>query len=430
MNRRYWPKTFFSRSVLILISPVILMHIISGYVFFHKHWEEVGTLLSENIAVQVSSLLNMVEKEGLARAKAMAKTHYAMELIEVDAFPFTFNKLPRFRESLSLRLAHPYRVQKTHNWLMIWVKTPQKIYYFCLPSKRLAPRSMHLFLWWAMGSSLVFLLIAIVIMGNQIRPLRKLVRWSQAIAQNHEQPSLSLPTIGGAREIRNIALALQAMVIRLRRNFTERNQMLAGISHDLRTPLARMKVHLQLLPENQDVRELRQDVEQMIAMTQSYLTFIQQGQEAYHGILLYPLLQSLYEGIASEQFPLPTLILEVPKDLWIRVQPTAFTRCMQNLLDNSVRYAVSRIRMMAFLCPPHVRITLEDDGPGIPENLRESVFFPFFRGDESRHLEPKEERVGLGLSIVKNIVLLHGGSITLDDSSLGGARFTLEIPLS
>ena len=417
--KRYLPKTLFLRSLMILVTPVVLIHLISGYVFFDKHWEKMNHLLAENVASQVASALYMIQKQGFVEARTIAQSYYDLEIEKSAIFPAHSKKIKSFDQALLSKLAYPYRVEKTHQWLSLWVERDQgEVYMFRLPSTRVMPRTPRLFILWALGSSIVFLFIAAIVMLNQIRPLQRLVQWSKELEKENPQP---LSKIEGAREIRKIALALQAIVSRIRRTFNERNQMLAGISHDLKTPLARMKLSLQLMPSSlQDVEELKQDVDQMIAMVKSYLTFAQQVQEPFQSISLFPFLSSLAGGYAFHE-----LTLDVPRELRCKVQPTAFSRCIQNLMDNAVRYAVSRVHISAYSEKNQLVIQIEDDGPGIPQEMRESVFLPFFRADPSRHLEG--QHVGLGLSIVKKIVLNHGGSVHISSSSWGGACFCLSL---
>jgi two-component system, OmpR family, osmolarity sensor histidine kinase EnvZ len=417
--KKYLPKTLFLRSLMILVTPVVLIHLISGYVFFDKHWDKMNQLLAENVASQVASIVYFIKKQGFPEARSIALSYYNLEIKKSLDLPDYSQKISPFDQALSSKLAYPYRIQKTHQWISLWIKLEDgSICGIRLPSTRLMPRTPRLFVFWALGSSIVFLFIAAIVMRNQIRPLQRLVQWSKELEKENPSP---LSKIEGAREIRKIALALQSIVARIRRTFNERNQMLAGISHDLKTPLARMKLSLQLMPPVQDVEDLKQDVDQMSAMVQSYLTFAQQVHEPFKTILLRPFLATLIEV-----YEFKGISLDAGKDLICTVQKTAFARCMQNLIDNAVRHAVSRVHISAAREKNKLILHIEDDGPGIAEALRESIFLPFFRSDPSRHLEG--QHVGLGLSIVKNIVLHHAGSVQVTTSRWGGACFCLDLP--
>ncbi len=404
---------------MILVTPVVLIHLISGYVFFDKHWDKMNQLLAENVASQVASVVYFIKKQGFSEARGIALSYYNLEIKKTLDLPVCSQKISPFDHALSSKLAYPYRIQKTHQWISLWITLEDgSICRLRLPSTRLMPRTPRLFVFWALGSSIVFLFIAAIVMRNQIRPLQRLVQWSKELEKENPSP---LSKIEGAREIRKIALALQSIVARIRRTFNERNQMLAGISHDLKTPLARMKLCLQLMPQTQDVQGLKQDVDQMSSMIHSYLTFAQQVHEPFQSLRLSPLLLSL-----TEVYEFKTITLDIGQDLLCTVQPTAFARCMQNLIDNAVRHAMSRVHISADREKNRLILQIEDDGPGIAEEMRESVFLPFFRSDPSRNLEG--QHVGLGLSIVKNIVLHHAGSVKVTASRWGGACFYLDLP--
>lgn len=420
MIKRYLPKTFFLRSILILVAPVICIHIISGYIFFHRHLGNISSLLSENIAGEISSILYFSQHHDFKIAQKIAKNFYDINLILTLDFPNNSSKYLIFDDSLSKHISYPYRLKKTHDLLTLWIKTPLHVYQFQLPTKRLVPRTHLLFILWALGSSIVFLIIAAIVMRNQMKPLYRLIKWTKELQKENPKPLLK---IEGAREIRKIATAIQGAVNRIRRNFQERNRMLLGISHDLRTPLTRIKLNLQLMPQTQDIKDIQQDLNQMISMVNTYLLFVKQTKEKYQIISL----AEVFQKIASTAISSVSVTLSIQDGIFLTVKPIQFGRCVQNLFDNALQYANETILISVYQQKDNVIIVIEDDGPGVPEHLRQDIFNPFFRGDEGRHLAG--ESVGLGLSIVKSIILDHGGDIRCERSSLGGAAFYLEFPV-
>jgi two-component system osmolarity sensor histidine kinase EnvZ len=228
----------------------------------------------------------------------------------------------------------------------------------------------------------------------------------------------------GPSEIRRAAAAFNVMRDRILRHLSQRTEMLAAISHDLRTPLTRMKLELELLGSDDPMaKELEADVGDMIELVDTYLAFVrgEEGETA-EPVELRPLLEQMAQraqraGAETE--------LSVPVPITSSLRPTAFRRCLANLVDNAARHG-KWVRIAAERRPRAVVITIEDDGPGIPENLRETVFQPFFRVDPARRRQTGG--TGLGLSIARDIVLGHGGELTFESSVKGGAKAMLRLP--
>jgi two-component system osmolarity sensor histidine kinase EnvZ len=415
--KKYLPKTFFLRSLIILVSPVILIHAISGYIFFHRHWDSVQQLLAYNISGEIASLVPLIEENHLEKAQETGQKLYDITVTRESSSPPSNADYPYFQEYLDTHFQKSYTLFRTHKWVTVYIKIKDSLYSFQFLTKRLAPRTTFLFIVWAIGSSILFLMIAAVVMRNQIRPLYRLVAWTKELEA--ETPK-NFPKIEGAKEIRIIAAALHKSVKKIRSSFEERKRMLLGISHDLRTPLARMKLQLSLLPVHEDLKGLYQDVDQMTAMINAYLTFAKQDQEPRSEINLRSLIEQTIPKSSGVE-------IKMPSHLVMMGQPLQLKRCFQNLIDNALYHGDGQVRMTAHrTASSDIMISIEDNGPGIPESLKEEIFMPFFRADTSRHLEG--ERVGLGLSIVKSIVLNHGGEIQVKKSSLGGACFQIKFP--
>jgi two-component system osmolarity sensor histidine kinase EnvZ len=287
--------------------------------------------------------------------------------------------------------------------------------------KRLANVTTEIFVWWIIGSSLVLVLVATLFLRNQIRPIRKLAQAAEQFGKGQDILDFRPQ---GASEVRQAGRSFIAMRERLKRMINARTDMLAGISHDLRTPLTRMRLELAMLPEQKYAKPILADVQDMEKMIQEYLDFARgEGGEQPRQMKLFKLLSDIV-GKYTQQGK--NVALSQASDPDITVFPNAMRRCLYNVIDNALRYG-SRCEVTASELAKRVEIVIDDNGPGIPPQSRELAMQPFKRLDPSRNLD--ESGAGLGLSIVQDIVLRHGGEITLEDSALGGLRVRIRLPL-
>jgi two-component system osmolarity sensor histidine kinase EnvZ len=282
---------------------------------------------------------------------------------------------------------------------------------------------------WMLGASVLFLVIAIIFLRNQIRPITRL-----AVAADNFGRGVDTPNFRphGATEVRKAARAFIVMRERIRRQIRTRTDMLAGISHDLRTPLTRMKLQLAMLPaditEREDmceaIAELNDDVQQMQHMVQEYLDFARnESREDTVRIWLGEFLEDVVSDYTRMKQEV-TLTLKDRLEIDLRISPCR--RMLHNLIDNALRYGkICHINMQA--AGSYAEIFIDDDGPGIPEEKREEVFKPFNRLEPSRN--NKTGGMGLGLTIARDVVLAHGGSIALDSSPSGGLRVIIRLPI-
>ncbi|MGL4825615.1 MAG: ATP-binding protein, partial [Alphaproteobacteria bacterium] len=288
-------------------------------------------------------------------------------------------------------------------------------------TKRLFSRTTPLFLMWSLGSSVFFAILALLFMKNQIRPLKRLAWFADQLGRGKVQEKFKSQ---GAREIRKLAWTFHMMSLRLQKQVQERAQMLAGISHDLRTPLTRMKLQLALMKSSPDWVDFQKEVNHMIHLVESYLHFSKgYEKEAATPILLEPFFSNIVDLLPQHD---KELILHLPKHVEIMGQPRALARCFTNLLENALRHAKSKVSLTVKQEREAVWFWVDDDGPGIPEKYYKEVFKPFFRVDASRN--DQTGGMGLGLSIVENLVKDHKGSIRLMVSPLKGLRVLVKIP--
>jgi two-component system osmolarity sensor histidine kinase EnvZ len=271
------------------------------------------------------------------------------------------------------------------------------------------------------GSSILLTFIALLFMRNQIRPIRRLAAAAEAIGKGREVPWFK---VEGSSEVRQAGAALMVMRDRLKRQIAQRTAMLAGVSHDLRTPLTRMRLQIELMGVTPDTSELSSDIAEMEEMLNAYLAFAR-GEET-EATLPTDIGDLLEEITVSARRQNPNVALNAPQGLEIIMRRNAMKRCLTNLVGNALRYG-SRAEIRAEINEQSLTITIDDDGPGIDPSLREEMFRPFTRAEESRN--QATGGIGLGLTIARDIARSHGGDVVLEDSPLGGLRARVWMPV-
>jgi len=286
--------------------------------------------------------------------------------------------------------------------------------------KKLFSTTTYIFLLWMVGSSLVLFAVATIFMRNQVKPIRRLAEAADDFGKGRDVRKFKPE---GATEVRQAAIAFIAMRERIQRHITQRTEMLAGVSHDLRTPLTRMKLQLEMASEASGLSDLKDDVSEMEIMLGGYLAFARgEGDENQ---VLTNLGDFLNVVVSQARRKGGIIDLHVEGEINVPVRPKVFKRCLNNMIDNAMRHA-EHVSLRVGKREDFVDIIIDDDGPGIPEESREDVFKPFFRIEGSRNLETGG--VGLGLSIARDVVRGHGGDIELDTSPSGGLRARIRLP--
>jgi two-component system, OmpR family, osmolarity sensor histidine kinase EnvZ len=289
-----------------------------------------------------------------------------------------------------------------------------------VPRQRLYSSTTYIFVLWMVGSSMVLFTVATMFMRNQVRALRRLANAAENFGKGRHVANFKLE---GATEIRQAAAAFIIMRDRIQRQISQRTEMLAGVSHDLRTPLTRMKLALELIGDGIASEELKSDVSEMETMVQGYLDFARgEGTEAPIEVDLQSFLEEI---VAAARRDGQSISLTAPVDYRLLLRPNAMKRCIGNLVGNACRHG-SHVWLTALPARGAIDIMIDDDGPGIPAEQREAVFRPFFRLDPSRNITTGG--VGLGLTIARDIARGHGGDLTLETSPQGGLRTRLHLP--
>ncbi|MEQ8968405.1 MAG: ATP-binding protein [Azospirillaceae bacterium] len=434
--KRFLPRTLFGRSLMIIVTPVLLMQAIATFYFYDRHWDTVTERLSRAVVGEIAMIiadLSDMDADGEARAALFRRVSSTMgmlvsfrsqETIETEERRFGFQILERrLDQALHEQIRRPYRfdTRVAEEWAKIEVQLDGGVLEVLVPKSRLFSSTSQVFLLWMVGSGAVLFAVAILFMRNQIRPIRRLANAAERFGKGRDVPAFKPE---GALEVRQAARAFLVMRERIQRQITQRTEMLAGVSHDLRTPLTRMKLQLALLGDDPDIAELRADVAEMERMIEGYLAFARgEGSEAPVATDLSALLDEIAIAARREGAELTTAI---EPGLVISLRPQAMRRCLGNLISNARRHA-PRIWLTAERRGRSVEIAIDDDGPGIPEDRLEEVFRPFFRLDASRN--QATGGTGLGLTIARDIARGHGGDIILGPSPEGGLRCLLRLPV-
>ncbi|MEM7651236.1 MAG: ATP-binding protein [Pseudomonadota bacterium] len=437
--KRYLPRTLFGRSLLILITPVVLIQIITSFVFFDRHWSKMTTRLafavSGELAVITSSLKDGAEDERLERIAEYAGSYldlfvsYESEGVLPDEKTLSGVQVwesvvaERLAAELAAQISEPFIIHTDFQEKMIevFIQLEGGLLTVSFPQRRLFSSSGYVFLLWMIGTSLLLLIVAILFMRNQIRPIRKLAAAAERFGKGRDTPFFKPE---GAREVRQAGKAFMDMRRRIQRQITQRTDMLAGVSHDLRTPLTRMKLQVEMMPEGQDKDDMRQDILDMERMVHGYLDFVRgDGEEEFEAVDVPAVMQKIAAAMHREDVVVE-LAFDPPLELTAR--PLAFERAMNNLITNAAKYA-QHIWVHIRRDEDVLQIEIDDDGPGIPEDQYGEVFKPFTRIDESRNTETGG--VGLGLPIAQDIVHAHGGKIQLESSDYGGLRVIVRMPV-
>lgn len=429
------PRTLFGRFLLIIVIPLVLLQLVAGYVFFARHWETVSRRLADALAGEIGTAIalrrEMENETDFRRVLAEMRRRLAIDSrfepggrVEGDEGPpggdiFSHTLFV----SLRSQLREPFHIaiDDEAKQITISVGLIDGAMHFSTQRKRLFTTTVYLVVMWMVGTSILLLAIAVFFMRKQIRPMRRLAEAAEAFGKGLDAPAFKPE---GAREVRQAAAAFLEMKERIRRQITQRTEMLAGVSHDLRTPLTRIKLQLAMLGDGDEVANLRADVAEMERMIEGYLAFARgEGDEAAAPADLGALLD---EVVASGRRKGGAITLSRDDALILPLRRNAVRRCLTNLIDNALRYG-AKVTVAARRADGAVEILIDDDGPGIAEAERENVFRPFYRIDSSRN--PETGGVGLGLTIARDVVHAHGGEIGLETAPGGGLRVRLRFPL-
>ena len=447
MIKDYLPTSLFGRTFLIVMLPVLLLQVAVSIVFLDRHWSKMTERLAFAVSGELVAIINQIENRNYNAESIRNIQQEAAQSLSLDVEYQEGKILPEGKnkkyQSLLLnpfdtmeRDLHRQLHQKLDDEfhiinipeekrVTVHIQTDRGLLIVNIPEGRLFSSSSYIFLLWMVGLSLFLFAIAMVFLRNQIRPIYRLgiiaERLGRGIPVGKIKPS-------GAREVRQAAEAFINMQERINQYVQQRTTMLASVSHDLRTPLTRMKLQMEMLEETPDTKALRDDINDMERMIEGYLSFAKgDGGEEMQRIDFSDLLEKC---IADAR----RLGLEVDDKravdhaIKIWAKPIALSRAFQNFISNAARYASKMSIDIRDVSSEKLEIIIEDNGHGISQEQREAVLKPFMRGEASRN--QKTGGVGLGLTIANDIILSHGGDLTLDQSEMmGGLKIIVHLPL-
>jgi two-component system osmolarity sensor histidine kinase EnvZ len=441
--RKLWPRSLLGRSLVIVILPLLILQAVLAYVFYERHWDTVTRWLAVGLAGEVSVIVDLLEQAPDMRARGevldLAREHFGMAVslepggalapaIEASGLAAPSRLDRTLTETFAQALDRPFLIDtRLSDWpkrIAVYVQLDDGLLRVLAPRMRVDSGTTQVFMGWMVGLSVLLLILAIYFLTRQLRPIRRLAWAADNFGKGRDVGDFKLE---GASEIRKAGTAFNLMRKRILRHISQRTDMLAAVSHDLRTPLTRMKLELEMLageqPQPADLVDLRTDVEEMASVVDGYLDFARgEGREGIVPIDLGALLREVAERVGRDR---ARVDVELEQPITVRLRPVAFRRCLTNLIDNAAAQA-SWVGIRATRQGNQIWVAIDDNGPGIPEDQREAVFKPFYRLDASRN--PSTGGVGLGLTIARDIVLAHGGDIELLDAPGVGLRVLIRLP--
>ncbi len=434
------PKGLYARALIIIIAPIVVLEGVIAFVFMERHWQAVTRRLSDATARDIAALIEIYDSSardqtanGRIIDMARDKLNLSMQILPPGELPSVrpkpfFSLLDRaLSREVSRQIQRPFWIdtvgQSKH--VEIRVQHENAILRFIATRSQTYASNSHIFLLWMVGTSVILLTVSILFLRNQIKPILLLAEAADAFGKGRPFPEDFRPR--GAREVRAASQSFIEMRDRIVTHVEQRTTMLAGVSHDLRTVLTRFKLELAFLGDSPEVRSLKADVNEMQHMLEDYLAFARgDGGEEAKPTNVRELLEEIYEEAQVYGTAIDLKMRRSRVDLVVPLKRNAFKRAITNLVSNAVRYG-DQITIRAATEGPWLRVEVDDNGPGIPPLERENVFKPFYRIDKARNQD--DGNSGLGLAITRDIAKSHGGNIALGESSMGGLRAIISVPL-
>tara|TARA_B100001167_G_scaffold74305_1_gene44213 strand:+ start:185 stop:1498 length:1314 start_codon:yes stop_codon:yes gene_type:complete len=427
--KKLLPKQLFYRALLIVAIPIIILQLTISIVFFDSLWIKTNKGMTRALIGEIKTFINAYEKEEYNKDSLIILFQEHLDF-NVKFEPYKIlpkEDLERWFSPIDRNLRRELKSKISNYWfdttsyknlIDLKIKYGDGYFQFYIPKERVTSSSARLFAFWITLPAFLLITIAIIFLKNQTRPIINLARASEKFGRGEDieefRPS-------GALEIRQAGFEFEKMRKRIIRHLNQRSEMLSGISHDLRTPLTRIKLQLSFIKDKEISKKLSDDVEEMEKMLNEYLQFASsRSAETTETFNLSELLETTI--IKYEKKEITT---DISKEVFLDGRKNLMQRCFSNLIDNAIKYSANVYISLRKL-NNNILITIDDDGPGIPENERENVFKPFYKIDKSRG--DSKSSVGLGLSIASDTVKSHGGNIKLETSPTNGLRIKVILP--
>ena len=430
--KKILPKRLFYRSLIIVATPMILLQIIITIVFFDSLWIKANKGMTRSLVSEIHTLYDVYVGPDMEQKQTIIDLYnknfdFVISFKKNESFPKTleerwYSPMDRsLRRELKSTFGTRYWFDTTtyKEVVELRIKYQNGFLQIFFPKHKIAPSSVRIFALWITLPGLLLIMIAIVFLKNQTRPIVNLAKAAEKFGKGEFikefRPS-------GAREIRQAAYEFDKMRKRITIQLNQRSEMLSGISHDLRTPLTRLKLQLALLKQQDLAKKMSDDIEEMERMLNEYLEFAKyQKNEETETVSLNNIIKDITKKYENKK-----INFSIEENLEINVRPNSIKRCLVNLMDNGLSYG-KKVEIFAKKTSNNIIIFVDDDGPGIPEKEYQNVIKPFYRIDKSRG--QNKSGVGLGLSIANDIIRSHGGNISLNKSPLQGLRVKVSLPL-
>jgi len=427
--KKLLPKQLFYRALLIVAIPIIILQLTISIVFFDSLWIKTNKGMTRALVGEIKTFINAYEKEEYNKDSLIILFQEHLDF-NVKFEPYKIlpkEDLERWFSPIDRNLRRELKSKISNYWfdttsyknlIDLKIKYGDGYFQFYIPKERVTSSSARLFAFWITLPAFLLITIAIIFLKNQTRPIINLARASEKFGRGEDieefRPS-------GALEIRQAGFEFEKMRKRIIRHLNQRSEMLSGISHDLRTPLTRIKLQLSFIKDKEISKKLSDDVGEMEKMLNEYLQFASsRSAETTETFNLSKLLETTIMKYEKKE-----ITTDISKEVFLDGRKNLMQRCFSNLIDNAIKYSTNVYISLRKL-NNNILITIDDDGPGIPENERENVFKPFYKIDKSRG--DSKSSVGLGLSIASDIVKSHGGNIKLETSPTNGLRIKVILP--
>ena len=433
MIKKFLPKTIFFRYLLIIIAPILLLQIILTIVFFDSLWIKTNKGLTKSVAAEINAIIEVYNDKTANKNFEFVKNLFELSLIQEinilkdQSLPFydstfvysLYDQLMDEELAKEIKFPYWYNTRANKDYVDIRIQINKNVLQFIVHKSRVRNSSARIFILWITIPSILLLMISILFLRNQVRPFSILAESAEKFGKGQYVPELK-PS--GAVEVRKAIIEFEKMKRRILRHISQRTAMLSGISHDLKTPLTRLKLQIEIMNKNHSLDKIKDDVIEMEKMIAEYLDY-----------------SSSQEVGASSKFDLSNLMTEIvhkfnnknitlkcPDKIYLTGKKQLVKRCVYNLIDNAIKYA-GNANVIVKKGTNDISIIVEDDGPGVPDHEKDRILRPFYKLDKSRTMV--DGSVGLGLSIVQDIINSHGGKIKINDNSKNkGLKVILSFP--
>ena len=428
--KKFLPKRLFYRSLLIVAVPIIGLQLIISIVFFDSLWIKTNKGLTRALVGEIDTIIDIYNNENEYNKKKLTDLYnqnfnFSIRFLENTKLPDI--KVERWFSPMDRTLRRELKSKVNEYWfnttsykevIDLRIKFKNGVLQIFFPKERVQASSIRIFALWITLPAFLLIAVAIIFLKNQTRPIINLARASEKFGRGELFENF-IPS--GALEIRQAGYEFDKMRKRIIRHLNQRSEMLSGISHDLRTPLTRMKLQLAFVKDEKISKKLSNDITEMEKMLNEYLNFSSsRSVEKTETFDLSELLETIVQKYEKNK-----ITTDIPERVYLDGRKNLIQRCLNNLINNSIKYS-EKILISLKKSANNITITVDDDGPGIPKNERENVFKPFYKIDKSRG--DSKSSVGLGLSIASDIVRSHGGNILLETSPKNGLRVKIFLP--